>query len=108
MVAIRRPDNVAHHRKCPARSVGESIPALPDGAGRHSAALNSRPPVPKIPAPIDRQILFTLLQRADLLAQATRGEATTLDRRQILAGLGTVIVTTGIPKQASVRRRARD
>src|ERR1700719_490924 len=73
MVALRGPDHLAHHRKRPARPVGESIPALPHRAGRHSAALNVRQHV---------QSVFKRKPAPDLNRSGSRKETASRQKRE--------------------------
>src|ERR1700730_12396014 len=94
MAALRQPERVAHDRQRAARGMDQGLSTLPRRARRPAAALNHARGAEDSGA---RRLVicFTLPRRPDLLAQlCLAGRCNMLDRRRVVAGLGTAAIAT--------------
>src|ERR1700730_15167842 len=96
MAALRQPERVAHDRQRAARGMDQGLSTLPRRARRPAAALNHAR-VAEDSSSRRLVTCFTIPRRPDLLAQlGLAGRCNMLDRRLIVAGLGTAGIATFI------------
>src|SRR6476660_8818469 len=97
MVAVRQSGFIARHREFPARPMGKSLSALSRRARRNSTALVTLRNWAAVGPLAPRKA--ALRQNAELICwgRSVTGESTMLERREILAGVGTTAIAAVIP-----------